>query len=60
MVPGNFGFYVVVLAKMATFAPSFAQALAMASPIPLEPPVTTIVFPLKGFYEVLEIRLLNS
>lgn len=29
-------------------APSFAQALTIASPIPLDPPVTTIVLPLNG------------
>ena len=48
MVPGNFGWGYVVLARIATFAPSLAQALAIASPIPLDAPVTTMVFPLRG------------
>ena len=55
IVPGNVGFYVTVLAKIATFAPSLAHAFAIANPIPREPPVTTIVFPLNGlslFYEI--------
>lgn len=49
IVPGNFGFYSVVFANNATLAPSLAHAFAIARPIPLDPPVTTIVFPLKGF-----------
>ena len=39
IVPGNFGFSSVVLAAITIFAPSFAARLAMASPIPLDPPV---------------------
>lgn len=39
----------MVLAKIAMLAPSLAQILAMARPIPLEPPVTTMVLPLKWF-----------
>src|SRR6202048_44482 len=30
---------------MATFAPSVARRLAMAAPIPREPPVTSAIFP---------------
>ena len=39
----------MVLAKMAMLAPSLAHILAMARPMPLEPPVTTMVLPLKWF-----------
>jgi hypothetical protein len=46
-IPGSLGCGSVVLARIATLAPSLAQIFAIASPIPLEPPVTTIVFPLK-------------
>lgn len=38
----------MVLANIAIFAPSLAQAFAIAKPIPLEPPVTTIVLFLNG------------
>jgi hypothetical protein len=40
----------VVLAKMAMLAPSLAQILAIAKPMPLDPPVTTMVLPLKWFF----------
>lgn len=50
MVPGNLGLSVTVFAKIATFAPSFAHAFAIANPIPLEAPVITMVFPLKGLF----------
>lgn len=46
-IPSNLGWGVTVLAKIATLAPSFAAFLAIARPIPLDPPVTTIVFPFK-------------
>ena len=46
-LPGNFGCGSAVLAKIAIFAPSFAQILAIANPIPLEAPVTTTVLPLR-------------
>jgi hypothetical protein len=46
-LPGSFGCGSVVLAKIATFAPYFAIFFAIASPIPLDPPVTTTVLPLK-------------
>jgi hypothetical protein len=61
-IPGSLGCGSVVLARIATLAPSLAQIFAIASPIPLEPPVTTIVFPLKWFFGyVLEaIRSFNK
>lgn len=41
-MPGNFGFSSVVLAAMTILAPSLAATLAIARPIPLDPPVTKI------------------
>ncbi len=43
IVPGNLGCLLIVLARMAIFAPSYAHLSAMASPIPLDAPVMTIV-----------------
>lgn len=45
MVPGNFGCGSVVFAAITMFAPDCAALFASAKPIPLEPPVTRIVFP---------------
>lgn len=57
-MPGNLGLASAVLARMAILAPSLAQALAMANPIPLEAPDITTVFPANGFLSVW-ICLLN-
>ena len=48
IVPYNLGCGSAVFAKIPTLAPSFAKALAIAKPIPLEPPVTTTVLFLNG------------
>ena len=48
MVPGSLGCGSVVFARIAIFAPSLAHLRAMASPIPLEAPVITTVFPYRG------------
>jgi hypothetical protein len=50
IVPGSLGCSSTVLANIAILAPSFAHALAIAKPIPLEPPVITIVFPLREWF----------
>lgn len=50
MVPGNLGWGLSVFAKIATLAPSLAHLMAMASPMPLEAPVMTIVFPSKPLF----------
>mmetsp|Transcript_99540 Transcript_99540/g.320907 ORF Transcript_99540/g.320907 Transcript_99540/m.320907 type:complete len:265 (-) Transcript_99540:1708-2502(-) len=47
IVPGRVLCASVVLAQMATFAPSRAARLAMASPMPREAPVITRVLPLR-------------
>jgi hypothetical protein len=43
IVPGSFGLGSEVLASIATLQPSLAAHLTIANPMPLEPPVTTIV-----------------
>jgi hypothetical protein len=50
-IPPIFGFGTTVFAKIAIFAPSEAHFLAISSPIPLEPPVITIIlfFKLQNF-----------
>lgn len=50
----------MVFARIATLAPSLAHFLAMARPIPLDPPVTTIVFPLKGLIYCFDDEILSS
>ena len=47
IVPGSLGCGSAVLAKIATLAPSFANSLAIESPIPLLPPEIITRFPLK-------------
>lgn len=47
-VPGNLGWGVVVLARMAMLAPSCAHLSPMAKPMPREAPVMTIVLPARG------------
>ena len=42
---------------MATFAPSSARRLAMAAPIPRDPPVTSALFPSSFFDIVLLLKL---
>ena len=42
----------MVFASIATLAPSLAHFFAIARPIPLEPPVITIVFPLNECFNV--------
>ena len=54
-IPGRVGWGLTVLARMATLAPSSAHLRPIASPIPLEAPVITIVFPLRGFEPLLDI-----
>ena len=46
MVPGSLGCGSVVLAKIDIFAPSFANFLAIASPMPLLPPEIITRYPL--------------
>ena len=50
----------MVFARIATLAPSLAHFFAIARPIPLEPPVITMVFPLNEWlsveFDVDEIR----
>lgn len=46
-MPGNLGCTSAVFARIATLAPSFAAFFIIARPIPLEPPVITIVFPFR-------------
>ena len=48
MVPGSLGWGSAVFAKIQTFAPSLAHLIAIARPIPLDAPVMTTVFPLRG------------
>ena len=43
MVPGSLGLSSIVLARIATFAPSYAARRAIASPMPLEAPEITMV-----------------
>lgn len=49
IVPGNLGCLVIVLARMAMLAPSCANLMAMASPMPLDAPVITMVLFRSGF-----------
>ena len=58
-VPGNEGCGVTVFAKIAMLAPSFAQRMPIARPIPLEPPVITTVFPLRGLAWLLTCSLMK-
>src|SRR5258706_4556980 len=53
MVPGNLGWGSVVLAAMATLAPSAAARRAMALPMPREAPVMNKVLPFKSAIGVL-------
>ena len=50
IVPGSFGFGSLVLAAIAIIAPSFAALIAIAKPMPLEPPVIKIFFPARLIY----------
>jgi len=50
LLPGNLGCGSAVLAKIATLAPSLAQASPIASPIPLEAPEITTVLPIKKIH----------
>jgi len=45
----------VVLARMATLAPSLAHLKPIAKPIPLEAPVMTTVFPDSSLVDCLEM-----
>lgn len=54
-MPSRVGCGVVVFAKIATLAPSLAHLKPIARPMPLEAPVITTVFPLKGFVVCFEI-----
>src|SRR5512140_2678129 len=47
MVPGSLGLGSAVLAAMATLAPSAAQRLTIASPMPREAPEMKMVLPLR-------------
>src|SRR6266481_9836241 len=44
---------------MATFAPSAARRLAIAAPIPREPPVTSAIFP-SSFLDIFYLLFLQS
>ena len=44
---------------MATFAPSIARRLAMAAPMPREPPVTSAIFPSSFLFIVYLLFLLR-
>src|SRR5580704_16287963 len=43
---------------MATFAPSAARRLAIAAPIPREPPVTSAIFP-SNFFDIVVLLELD-
>jgi hypothetical protein len=47
MVPGSFGWGSAVFAAMIILAPSLAERIAIALPIPLVAPLIKIVFPAK-------------
>ncbi len=51
MVPGSLGLFSTVLANIATLAPSYAALNTIASPIPLDAPLITIVLFFKLPYD---------